>query len=305
MDYSGYVFGNIKVIKRAEGDLERCRKSKKEKGTTTNPVYTCECLLCGKIFNRNIYAIKNNKFQNCGCQSLQYDLSGKKFGKLLAIRPVGLDEHKEMNWACKCDCGNTYVAKSYSLRIGHTTQCRECSLKQIADRNRKYLLLNEKEVEHHKKNGQDTLLYCPKRLRSVYTNMKTRCYNPNSKSYNNYGGRGITVCDEWQNDFVVFAQWAMANGYADGLTIDRIDNNGNYEPNNCRFVSRLEQSNNRRSNLYIEYIGEKDTLSNWAMRLSIPYYYIQYRLYKGMDMESIVNEFNNGTRRKRKTRQTQ
>lgn len=108
------------------------------------------------------------------------------------------------------------------------------------------------------------------------------------------------MCDEWKNSFIAFAQWALKNGYDEKLLLDRIDNNGNYEPNNCRFVTMRTQCNNRRTNLMLEYNGEKDTLANWARRLNMPYYYIQDRLYKGINMENIVNEFNNGTRRKRK-----
>lgn len=300
MDYSGFVFGDIKVLKRADGDLERCRKSRLEKGTTTDPIYTCECLLCGKIFDRNIYNVKKNKFQNCGCQNLQYDLRGKKFGKLTAIEPLGLDKHKEMTWKCICDCGNEYIAKSYALRNLHTTQCRECSLKQIGDANRKYYLIHERPEPTNKIINSTKYPLITRRLRETHINMKTRCYNPNSLSYYRYGGRGIKICDEWKDNFLAFAIWALDNGYRDDLTIDRIDNNGDYEPNNCRFVSRTEQANNRVSSTKLEYNGEFDTMANWSRRLGMPYYYIQYRIYKGRSMEDIVNEFNNGARCTRK-----
>lgn len=305
MDYSGFVFGDIKVLKRADGDLERCRKSKREKGTTTDPIYTCECLLCGKIFDRNIYNVKKNKFQNCGCQNLQYDLRGKKFGKLTALEPLSLNKHKEMTWKCVCDCGNDYVATSYSLRNNYTIQCRECAMKQIGDTNRKYFLTHEHPTPPNKIVQSEKYPTITRRLRETYTNMKTRCYNPNSLSYYRYGGRGIVVCDEWKDNFVAFALWALDNGHREDLTIDRIDNNGNYEPNNCRFVSRTEQANNRGTSTKLEYNGEFDTMANWSRRLRMPYYYIQYRIYKGRSMEDIVNEFNNGARCKRKKIETQ
>jgi hypothetical protein len=238
-------------------------------------------MLCGNIFNRNIYAIKKNKFKNCGCQNLQYDLRNKRFGKLVALKPLGLDKHKEMLWECKCDCGKTYKAKSYSLRTGKTTQCRKCSMEQIGDKNRKYITFS-------------------KRLHECYTNMKTRCKNKKQDKTNRYINRGITLCEEWDKSYECFQEWALNNGYKENLTIDRIDNDKGYSPNNCRWVTRTEQANNRRTSYYLYYNGEKDTLANWSRRLGIPYYYIQYRVYKNKKFEDIVNEFNNGTRRTRK-----
>lgn len=300
MDYSGFVFGDIKVLKRADGDLEKCRKSRLEKGRTTNPIYTCECLLCGNIFNRDIYAVKKNKFQNCGCQNLQYDLRGQRFGKLTAIEPLGLDKHKEMTWKCICDCGNEHIAKSYALRNLHTTQCRECSLKQIGDANRKYYLIHERPEPTNKIINSTKYPLITRRLRETHINMKTRCYNPNSLSYYRYGGRGIKICDEWKDNFLAFALWALDNGYRDDLTIDRIDNDGDYEPSNCHFVTYTEQANNRITSTRLEYNGEVDTMANWSRRLNIPYHFIQYRKDKGICMEDIVNEFNNGARCERK-----
>ena len=283
MDYSGQIFGNIKVLKRADGDLDRCRNSMKERGRTTDPKYTCECLICGKIFDRNISAIKNNKYKNCGCKTLQYDLTGKKFGKLTVIKSLGLDTHSEMNWECVCDCGNKYIAKSYSLRKGTTKQCKECAIKQMSENSRKYVVFS-------------------KRLKECYVNMKTRCTNKNQDPFNRYVNRGIELCEEWENDYNKFQTWALNNGYSETLTLDRIDNNKGYYPENCRWVTRREQANNRRTSLFLIYKGKKDTLANWARNLNIPYNYIQYRVYKGKTLEEIVNEFNNNSRHTRKNK---
>jgi hypothetical protein len=282
MDYSGFVFGDIEIIKRADGDLERCRISLIERGRTTSPIYTCKCLLCGNIFNMNIYAVKSRKYKNCGCNTLQYDLRDKRFGKLIAKDPIGANNHKEMKWRCLCDCGNTHITTSNLLRKGFTTQCRACSIKQIGEKNKKYDVVS-------------------KRLYRCYANIKTRCTNKKQDPYNRYVNRGIDMCEEWKNSYVVFQDWAIKNGYAENLTIDRIDNDGNYEPSNCRWVDRKTQSNNRRTNLILKYNGEEDTLSNWSDKLQIPYHYIQYRVYKGCELEEIVNEFNN-TRHKREKR---
>ena len=123
------------------------------------------------------------------------------------------------------------------------------------------------------------------RLQRILHNMKNRCYNPNFKEYKNYGGRGITVCKEWLNSekikidgthisnttkgLIAFKEWALANGYTDELTLDRIDNNGNYEPSNCRWVTRKAQNNNRANNHYVTYKGKTQSISQWAEELGI------------------------------------
>lgn len=123
------------------------------------------------------------------------------------------------------------------------------------------------------------------RLHRIHCNMKNRCYNPDFKEYKNYGGRGITVCSEWLNSektkikgthisntskgLIAFKKWAMENGYADELTLDRIDNNGNYEPSNCRWVTRKVQNNNRTNNHYITYKGKTQSISQWSDELGI------------------------------------
>lgn len=105
---------------------------------------------------------------------------------------------------------------------------------------------------------------CSSRLYYSWRHMKERCYNPSCHDYRHWGGRGITVCDAWKNDFLAFKEWALANGYEEGLTIDRIDNDGNYEPSNCRWATRAEQSNNRRCLHYLTYEGETKTISEWS-----------------------------------------
>ena len=152
---------------------------------------------------------------------------------------------------------------------------------QISEKNRKYHIHS-------------------KRLYECYRNMKTRCTNKKQDGNNRYINRGISMCAEWQNDYSVFQTWALSNGYSEDLTLDRIDNNGNYEPSNCRWVNRKEQANNRRTNLCLTYNGETDTMANWCKKFNLPYYYVQYRANKGISLEDILNEFNNGARRTRK-----
>jgi hypothetical protein len=119
------------------------------------------------------------------------------------------------------------------------------------------------------------------RLYRIWANIKTRCTNTNDPHFDRYGGRGITICDEWKNDFKAFYDWSMSNGYADDLTIDRIDNNGNYEPSNCRWVTVAEQNRNKRNVKYITYNGETHTISEWTDILHLGKETIRERLKRG------------------------
>lgn len=153
------------------------------------------------------------------------DLTGQKFGRLTVVERHGVkDGHAA--WLCKCDCGNTTVVNGRNLRNGRTTSCG-CYHKEI--------LINRSKTHGMSKT----------RLYRIWHNMKNRCFYTKDKHFNDYGGRGITVCDEWKNDFESFKKWSLSNGYSDELTIDRINNDGNYEPSNCRWVTMKEQCKNR------------------------------------------------------------
>lgn len=199
------------------------------------------------------------------------DLIGMRFGSLVVKSKLNLNRHREMEWLCICDCGNSHKATSNRLTTGKTTCCHACAMKKISISN--------------SKNGVE-----PKKLYYAFTNMKTRCYNKNYFLYHRYGGRGITVCDEWKNNFSAFRKWAFENGWDKSLTLDRIDNDQGYSPENCRWIDKTAQANNRSTNRYLEHNGERDTLANWSRRLNIPYYVLQHRMEKGLSDDEVLRE---------------
>lgn len=142
----------------------------------------------------------------------------------------------------------------------------------------------EKQKQCQEKHG-----LCHTRLYSIYTSMKSRCYYKRNKEYKNYGARGIVICEEWLNSFEAFYSWAMNNGYKDNLTIDRINVNGNYEPNNCRWVTMKIQNNNRRNNHYITYNNETHTVAEWASIKNISSDTIFKRLRNNWSIEKALN----------------
>jgi len=161
------------------------------------------------------------------------DLKEKRFGRLTAL--YNLDKRTNAGhviWKCLCICGRLIDVRGINLKSGNTKSCG--CLRQDSIQRRRY------------KHGEaGTNLRIQTRLYDVWCSMKYRCYGLKSQIYKYYGGRGIKICDEWKNDFITFRGWALANGYQENLTIDRINNNGNYEPNNCQWITASENSKKR------------------------------------------------------------
>lgn len=191
------------------------------------------------------------------------DLQGRRFGKLVVLKEDGRIG-SNVAWICRCDCGNEVRVRSSSLLSGNTTTCGCGRIEAITT---------------HNQTGT--------RLFNVWRNIKERCENKNYKTYPHYGGRGIRLCDEW-HDFEVFERWAKTHGYGQGLTIDRIDVNGNYEPSNCRWVTPKQQARNRRKTVFLEHNGEKRSLAEWAEVLGEKFTTLQWRYYNGWSAEEIL-----------------
>lgn len=201
--------------------------------------------------------------------------SGQKFGRLTIIslhhissKFDGKRKRVRYYYLCKCECGKEKVILKDNL--GRLTNSCGCISKQLA---KKRLL----------KHGLGNI-----RLYDIWKSMKQRCFYENSISYRNYGGRGITVCDEWKQDFISFYKWATSNGYQDNLTIDRINLDGDYEPSNCRFITMKEQGRNKRNNRVLEYKGESHCISEWAEKMKIKKTTLYKRLKNGWDVEKAL-----------------
>lgn len=198
------------------------------------------------------------------------DLQGCRFGRLKivsqAANKIMPNGDSRRAWFCECDCGNTIVVTTRDLQKGDVKSCG--CLKREVDKKRNYL---------HGEHGSH--------LHNVWVAMRRRCANKKNADYHRYGGRGISVCAEWQDDYIAFRDWAISNGYSSSLTIDRIDVNGDYSPENCRWVTMKDQCNNRSNNAIICSNGISHTISEWAEIVNLPYTTLYMRFRNGWDAE--------------------
>ncbi len=204
---------------------------------------------------------------------LLYDLHGKQYGRLTVIKYSGVF-NKQIYWLCKCECGNEVCIKTADLNSGVKKSCG-CLQLESGHNNYKY--------------GCRT-----NRLYVIWKGMKARCLNSKAPNYAMYGGRGIVICDEWLQSFKLFQSWALNNGYSDELSIDRIDVNGNYCPENCRWLTVAQQNNNKRNNRYFTENGKTQTLAEWCKEFNADRDKVRSNLKKYSLIESLERGIKNG-----------
>jgi hypothetical protein len=245
---------------------------------------------CGNEVIRISGDLKNGKNQSCGCLQSRntvernkkgtIDLTGQRFGRWLVIER-GKEEDKKTGgaaWLCRCDCGVEKEVSGYNLRNGISLSCGCYATELLIDRLTTHNLTHSPVYNTHR-------------------SMLHRCLNPENENYKNYGGRGIKICNEWLELFN-FDSWALLSGYKPGLTIERIDNDGNYCPENCTWIPKEEQPKNRRSNQYLTLRGETKTKAEWIRILNIPKSTLDWRLKHGRTIEEALTPGKQKTRSK-------
>lgn len=228
----------------------------------------CEC---GIIRDYMLTSIKKGDSKSCGCivGDLWYDVVGKEYGMLTVIEELMRVNRKRV-LLVQCECGNRTTADLNNLKSGNTTSCGCYAKKLLGERNKTHGL-------------------CYHLLYGTWGNIKTRCYNKNSENFPDYGLRGISMCDEWHYSFLVFYNWCIKNGWEEGLTVERKDNDGNYEPSNCIIATTDIQARNKRNNIYIEFDGRKMVVADWSKELGIPFTTITQRLKMGLPIEQVLS----------------
>lgn len=304
IDITGQRFGKVVVLRECEPRIYKSGEKKSQ--------FLCRCD-CGNEFKTTSNMLRRGDTTSCGC-SHEINLVGQRFGKLTVVERIKVrNDGKPTKWKCVCDCGNTIIIEHsklknrnnpncgceesvYGKRSGILTAIAICG-RQISNNGKwKNLVLckcdcgNYTIIELNSLNRQHTkscgCLYhkhdmAKTRPHQIWASMRKRVHNPNCKAYKNYGGRGIEICQEWDDDtngFVNFWKWAQNNGYSDELTLDRIDVNGDYSPGNCRWTTRIEQARNTRKNLMLTYKGETKCLKEWSEILGINYGTLQSRI---------------------------
>lgn len=206
-----------------------------------------------------------------------HDITGQRFGRLTVIGRAGSNARGRAMWLCFCDCGRSLVVCGNALLRGNTRSCG-CLAKDTES------ACGKKRAIHG---------HCHERLFHVWVNMRARCRSPQHQAYKNYGARGIFVCPEWDASYEAFRSWAYANGYQENAprgacTLDRIDNDGPYCPENCRWISMSKQRANQRRSMLVTYNGETKPASQWSLEAGFDRHLVGNRIKKGWSIEAAI-----------------
>lgn len=199
------------------------------------------------------------------------DLTGRRFGRLVVIERSENSKDGKACWLCHCDCGKNVTVRGKDLRTEKQVSCGCMKKERVANINKL----------HGQRNS---------RLYRIWCAMKCRTQNSNAWNYKYYGGKGVSICPEWHKSFMLFQKWAMNNGYNDNLTIERIDNDKGYSPDNCRWIEQQEQKNNTSRNIFLTFNGETNSIARWAKKLKIGYSTIYARLKRGWTVEQALTQ---------------
>lgn len=271
IDITGKKFGKLTVLNR-DGYTDGKRKF---------ILWLCECE-CGNKVLRTASHLKTNNNHTCGeCEKEKdEDIIGKQFGYWKVLKRVPPKSRKR-RYLCRCKCGNVKEVMYDTLKLGTSVSCGCYHKEQLIER-----------LTTHGQTGN--------RIMRIYYNIKSRCYDATNKRFNDYGGRGIKMCKDWYNSPEKFVKWSFNNGYNDELSIDRIDVDGNYEPDNCRWITMSEQSNNKRNSIMFTFFGITKNLKEWCIAINENYdkmygrYYRGYETFRKDDVEKIKNYVENG-----------
>lgn len=269
IDLTNQKFGRLSVVCRTDDRLTP--KGKKR------VMWKCQCE-CGNVTVVQANNLRSGQVKSCGCLQREQqgavnsrrakDLTGMKYGRLIVVKPgntrIANNGNHVKTWICQCECGAIKEVIGYSLTSGHTKSCGCISVEQL----RAKVITKIKTGNSNTKN----------RVYRIYMAMKNRCYNSRDTHYYLYGGRGVRICDSWlgENGFENFQNWALSNGYSDKLTIDRIDTNGNYEPENCQWSTIREQANNKRTSIRALHNGTLKPISEIAEELGCTYHEVYH-----------------------------
>ena len=253
IDLTGQQFGRLTAIKYT-----------KRRNKSNQSLWKCRCE-CGKIKYVTTGDLTRLKVTSCGCRYL--DLKGQQFGRLTVLRKQRMRRHARSYWLCQCQCGQRKCIKGTDLILSKTQSCGCYRREKTSQTFRK-----------HGDGGNNR-----SRLYGAWAGMKQRCLNEKCEQYKYYGGRGIKLCKLW-HDFRAFKKWALANGWREVLEIDRIDNDGDYCPENCHWNTRKGNMRNTRRTRWFTINGETKSLSEWCEIYDVSYKTVHARLERGWDI---------------------